>query len=127
MLVTGGAAAEGPALRADFGELKSKLDAAVKSGKGDDFEAAMKAYDVWDFSGIERDDPELNANVARILTKLIAAATAGNRAVDAADKLKLKNAVGKAAADATIKAQLKKEGLTTGDKQLDGEIDRALA
>src|SRR5262245_21935533 len=101
----------------DLNQLKETLDAALKTGKAEDLAAAMANYDKWDFAGTERDDPELNAKIARILAKQIASGATAGRAGD------LKNAVAKAAADPTIKAQLKSEissgQMKTGDSKLD--------
>jgi hypothetical protein len=55
----------------DLGELKQKLDAAIKSGKAEDLTAAMAAYDDMNLSNTEREDAELCGNVARILAKQI--------------------------------------------------------
>jgi hypothetical protein len=97
-------------------QLKQVLDDAVKSG------TAVVQTDA------ERDDPKLNANVARILAKQIADGTAKDRAGSSASDLK--NAIAKAAADLTIRAQLKKEAdsgqLKTKDDALDAEISKAL-
>jgi hypothetical protein len=111
----------------DLGNLKKKLAAAVESGTAADFSAAMESYDHWSFSGTEREDPEVNADVARILAKQIASGTPTGRGDAAAD---LKNAVTKASADENIKAQLKSElasgSLKTGNVAVDAEIGALL-
>jgi hypothetical protein len=108
----------------DFGNLKQTLAAAGKSGQPEDLEPAMAAYDGASLSGAERADPDLNANVVRILAKQIAGNTETKRPGDR--RAELMNAVAKAAADPTIKAQLKNEmesgQMTTGDASLDTEI-----
>jgi len=128
-LQTLGMLARGGQSAPDIGELKNKLDAAVRSGKTEDLTAAMADYDAWDFSGTERDDPELNANVARILAKQIASGVPVGRGGDPA--VDMKNAIAKAATNPAIKAQLKSEvesrQITTGDAKLNAEIVSALA
>jgi len=113
----------------DLSELKRRLNAALKSGSADDLKAAMADYDDWEFSGTERDDPELNANVTRILAKQIASGAATARAGEPATELK--TAIAKAAADPAIKARLKSEvasgQIRTGNSTLDAEIASALA
>jgi hypothetical protein len=110
-------------------QLKQMLDAAVKSGVAADQKAAMAAYDNSDITDSERNDPELNANVARILARQIADGTAKDRAGDSTSDLK--NAIAKAAVDLTIRALLKGEfdngPLKTKNGPLDDEIAKALA
>jgi hypothetical protein len=110
-------------------QLKLMLDAAVKSGTSDDRRAAMAAYDNATLTDAEKADPELNANVARILAGQIADGTAKDRAGDSASDLK--NAIAKAAAVPVIKGQLKSEfdsgKLKTKNETLDAEIAKALA
>lgn len=89
----------------------------------------MAAYDNSNRTDAKYDDPELNANVARILAKQIADGTAKDRTGNSASDLK--NATAKAAANPTIKAKLKSEfdsgQLKTKDDALDAEISKALA
>jgi hypothetical protein len=109
-------------------ELKQRLDAAVKSGRAEDLNEAMTDFDGWTFSGHERDDPELNADVARILAKLIASSATAGRTDPGAD---LKGALARAAADPAVKARLKSEfdsgTMKTNDPKLDTDIAKALS
>jgi hypothetical protein len=112
----------------DLRQLKGKLDAALRSAKTDDLQQAISAYDGWDFSGKESDDPELNADVARILAKLMVGGTPAGLANPVAE---LKSSVAKAAADSAVKAQLKREfdaaQFRTNDANLDPLIEKLLS
>jgi hypothetical protein len=115
--------------RAPLSQLKKTLDDAAESAKPDDLKAALDSHDNWTFSGNERDDPDLNAKLARVLCKAIETGATASRKGDAhAD---LKKACAKAATDAAIKAQLKTEAdagtFGTGDAALDSEISTILA
>jgi hypothetical protein len=105
-----------------------QLDFDLKLGTPDALNDAIRTYSLWTFSSGEKDDPKLNATIARILIKLIAsrqAATPRSENVAA-----LKQAISKAAADPTIKTQLKADvnsgQLKTGDNSLDAEIETDL-
>jgi hypothetical protein len=119
---------ERPAV-SDANEMKQKLAAALNSGKTEDLKAAMAAHDGWQFTDAERDDPELNANLARILAKLIAADATSGLLGDPREDLKA--ALTKAAANPTLKAQLKTEiasgQLATKKQGLDAEIAKIVA
>jgi hypothetical protein len=109
----------------DISVLKRQLSAALASGKSGDLADAISAYDKWVFAGDQGKDPELNANVVRILAKQMKASGTTDRAAD------LKAALAKAAADPATKAKLKSEAdskqLTTGNDPLDAEIATALS
>jgi hypothetical protein len=110
----------------NLSELKERLLDAAKSGDAQALRDAMEAYKSWNFSEKDRDDPELNAHVARILAKQIAsgATTVGESAID------LKTAIAKAGADPVIKARLRDEATTgrikTMNEDLDKEVNAAL-
>ncbi|MGA2129563.1 MAG: hypothetical protein ABSG76_25815 [Xanthobacteraceae bacterium] len=109
-------------------ELKQRLDAAVKSGRVDDIGEAMADFDDWSFAGSDGDDPELNADVARALVRLIASGATAGRSDPAAE---LKAGLAKAVADPAVKARLKTEldsgALKTNDPKLDPDIEKALS
>jgi hypothetical protein len=123
---TMGMLAGGAASTSDLAPLKGILEDAIKSRTAPELQAAMGKYNAWQFFGSQRDDPELNADVARVLVKLIVADISAGRSVDSAVEQKLKNAVTKAASDATIRARLKAENLKTGDAKLDTEIEKSV-
>lgn len=109
-----------PATRHGLSELKQTLKAAAASGNADDMKGATDRFVGWNFKPGEDGDPALNADLARILARQMQAGGAGDRA-----KL-LKSAVARAAADTTIKKQLKGEfdagTLKTSNAGLDTEI-----
>jgi len=112
----------------DLGQMKKTLADAAASDKTDDHKAAVVDLNRWQYSDTEREDPELNANLARILAKLIAAdATAGLPGDPGED---FKAAVTKAAADPEQKMALKAElvpgKLATGKQELDSEVAKIL-
>jgi hypothetical protein len=113
----------------DLDQLKRKLQGAVNSGTADDLKAAMAQYGNWNFVDKERNDPELNAILARVLVKQIAGGMAADRRENIINDLK--DAIAKAATNATIKGQLKTEidsgQMKTGDPTLDTELSTALA
>jgi hypothetical protein len=111
--------------RHDLRELKEKLRAAATSGETQVLNDAIAAYKDWNSTKNEL-DPELNADVARILAKQIAsgAATEPDLAED------LKKSIKRAVADPAIKAVLREEynagGMTTNRVELDREIAAVL-
>ena len=109
----------------DIAVLKQQLSAALASSEPDALPTAITAYDNFVSTGANADDPELNANVVRILAKQMRTTATTERAAD------LTAALAKAAADPATKAQLKAEAdskqLTTGNAALDAEITAALS
>ena len=109
--------------------LSDTLDAALASGKSDDLQAALKAYDGSNLTEADRANPQLNEKLARVAAKTIASKTQTDRTGNPAAELKA--FILRAAADPTIKASLRGNlaagTLTTGDSALDGDLANLLA
>jgi hypothetical protein len=113
----------------DLGDLVQKLNGALALGTADALKGAVAAYSSWTFGPGDKDDPSLNASMARIAAKLLASGQAVGSPV--ASAAALKEAVSKAAADPALKSQLRADvasgQFTTGDKSLDAQIASSLA
>lgn len=109
---------------ADPAALAATLDAALASGKPDELQSALKAYDASTLPDADRADPQLNAKLVRVAAKMMASGTATGRSGDPATELKA--FASRAAADATVKSSLKADidshSLTTGNAGLDTEL-----
>lgn len=120
-LYPGPTVAAAPALPA----LKQQMKKAVSSGDADDMKAAIDNLDGANLKPAEADDVELNADLARILTKQMRAGAATDRAP------LLKAALAKAGVDGPTKTTLKAEfdagPMKSGDATLDGDIAKLLS
>jgi hypothetical protein len=104
--------------------LADKLDAALASGKFEDLQSALIAYDSSSLSQADRANPELNARLARVAARSIAAGTPTGRIGNPIAELKA--FVVRAAADpsskASLKADLDAQKITTRNAVLDREL-----
>ena len=89
--------------------------------------ATLNAYGQWSFSGDDREDPQLNAELARLLAKYLSTGKADNVSLRLAQ---LEEALRKAAVNAVLKNQLKADFdnklLTTGDATVDTKLSKTL-
>lgn len=91
----------------DLKTLADTLDAALSSGDFNKLQAALAAYDVSNLSESDRANPQLNAKLARIAAKAIAAGVPTGRSGNPVAELKA-FAI-RAAVDPTCKASLKSD------------------
>ena len=108
--------------------LRAKLSDAAKSTSPDDLSSALAFYGNWPLQVEQKANPELSADLARVLAKYLST----GKAEDVTRRLnELKAAVSNAAADPTEKDQLRKafndKSVTTGDSARDGELLKLLA
>jgi hypothetical protein len=105
--------------------LADRLDAALASGKFEELQSALIAYDSSSLSQADRANPQLNAKLARVAAKSIAAGTPTGRIGNPVAELKA--FVVQAAADpsskASLKADLDAQKITTRNAVLDRELD----
>ncbi|MEA2887840.1 MAG: hypothetical protein QOD11_2200 [Bradyrhizobium sp.] len=112
-----------PAPPASFLDLKAALAAAASSSTAADWDDALGKYHQFTFKQNESSDFQLNADVARILAKIIAAGSPAGGATASSD---LKAALTQAAQDPATKTALQKDlaagGLATKNQALDADI-----
>jgi hypothetical protein len=104
--------------------LNEKLAAAAGSNDIDELKAALHEADAWQLKGENRDDPEMNANVARIIVKLIKNKQIQGREADL-NKF-LTKAVKDPSQKEKLQAELSAEGFTTGTPDADTAVKQAL-
>ncbi len=108
--------------------LADTLDAALASGKLEDLRSALVAYDASVLSEADRAAPQLNARLARVAAKSIAAGSPTGRTGNPVAELKA--FVVRAAADPSSKASLKTDldaqTITTRNAVLDRELGAML-
>ncbi|MES2197871.1 MAG: hypothetical protein V4517_25905 [Pseudomonadota bacterium] len=104
--------------------LNQRLAAAAGSNNNDELKTALQEADAWQFIGENRDDPEMNANAARIMIKLIKDKQVEGREAD------LKGFLTRAVKDPDQKTKLQAElsagGLITGKPDADTAVKQAL-
>jgi hypothetical protein len=109
-------------------DLRNKLEVALKVSTAEAFSDALTTFASSASRSGGKDDPRVNANLARILAKIIAGGESIGVLSD--NVTALRRAVSAAATDPVIKSQLRAEvasgELTTGDKSLDSEITSTL-
>jgi hypothetical protein len=119
-------ASGGPALT--FGDLNYVLAAAVTAGTDAERYDALSKFAQFRFTQAERDDPVMNANIARLLAGLLKSASAGSAPTAGAS---LKEAISRAAKDSEVKAALLADFnsgvLQTGDSGLDQDVNKLLS
>jgi hypothetical protein len=103
--------------------LKAALAAAASSSTAADWDDALGKYRQFTLKPNESSDFQLNADVARILAKTIAAGSPAGGATASSD---LKTALTQAAQDPAAKTALQKDlaagGLATHNQALDADI-----
>jgi hypothetical protein len=104
--------------------LSERISAAAGSSSTEDQKRALKEIDAWQSTGEKRDDPELNANAARIIIKLINAKAVQGREADLTRFLN--NAVKDPGQKAKLQVELSAGALATGTPNLDAAIKQAL-
>jgi hypothetical protein len=104
--------------------LREKLSDAAGSNKVEDLKPALADVDVWQSTGQDRDDPELSANAARIIVKLMANSEAKGRETDLARFLN--NAVKNPDQKVKLQAELAAGRLTTKAGEVDAAIKQVL-
>ncbi|HTO68203.1 MAG TPA: hypothetical protein VMM15_43855 [Bradyrhizobium sp.] len=124
---TEAAEADDQAVRAKgTADLNAKLTDALKANTQDSFNAARKAFEGANANDVDRDDPDLNANAARVLIQLFNSPATTDRAKV---REELKAAVEKVKPSPATAAALRSEiGVTfkTGDVDLDTELKSKL-
>jgi len=109
--------------------LIATLDAALASGTFEELRSALRAYDGSTLSEAERADPQLNARLARVAAKSIAAGTPTGRTGNPVAELKA--FVIRTASDpssrANLKADLDAKTITTRNAVLDSELSGLVA
>lgn len=112
----------------DLKSLTGALDAALSSGTPSQLQGALAAYDTSTLSESDRASPQINAKLARIAAKTIAAGLSTGRSGNPVAELK--SFVIRAAVDPTCKANLKSDldaqRVTTRNAVLDGELGELL-
>jgi hypothetical protein len=112
----------------DLKSLTGALDAVLSSGSSSDLQGALIAYDISNLPESDRANPQLNAKLARIAAKAIAAGLSTGRSGNPVAELK--SFVIRAAVDPTCKASLKSDldaqRVTTRNAVLDGELGELL-
>jgi len=108
----------------DLKILADILDAALSSGDFNKLQAALTAYDVSSLSESDRANPQLNAKLARIAAKAIAAGAPTGRSGNPVAELKafaIRAAVDPAC-KASLKSDLDAQRMTTRNAVLDREV-----
>jgi|SRR5450631_1661289 hypothetical protein len=108
--------------------LADVLDAALSSGNFSNLQAALIAYDASNLSEADRANPQLNARLARIAAKAIAAGVPTGRSGNPVAELKAFTirAAADPASKASLKSDLDSQKLTTRNTVLDGELGEIL-
>ncbi|SIO28383.1 hypothetical protein SAMN05443247_03492 [Bradyrhizobium erythrophlei] len=121
-MLTGAPAATDPKILVDT------LDAALTSGKFDDLRSALVAYDGSVLSEADRASPQLNAKLARVAAKSIAAGLPTGRIGNPVAELKafVIRAAADPASKAGLKADLDAQKVTTRNAVIDTELGAAL-
>jgi hypothetical protein len=104
--------------------LGDALDAALASGKFEDLRSALIAYDASSLSEADRASPQLNARLARVAAKSIAAGSPTGRIGNPVAELKafVVRAAADASSKASLKADLDAQKITTRNAVLDREL-----
>jgi hypothetical protein len=108
----------------DLKSLTGALDAALSSGTASDVQGALVAYDTSNLSESDRANPQLNAKLARIAAKAIAAGVPTGRSGNPVAELKsfaIRAAVDPASRT-SLKSDLDAQRITTRNTVLDGEL-----
>jgi len=107
-------------------DLNAKLTGALKANTQDSFNAAREAFDEASAKDVDRDDPDLNANAARVLIQLFNSPATTDRPKV---REELKAAVEKVKRSPAAAASLRRDigvAFKTGDVDLDTELKSKL-
>jgi hypothetical protein len=104
--------------------LNERLSAAAGSSRLEELKRALQDIDEWKSTGKNSDDPEINANAARIIIKLTARSGVQGRDTDLARFLG--NAVKNPDQKKKLQTELSAGALTTGVTDVDAAVKKAL-